>query len=143
MRTQNAEIRDAAIAAYGGRCTCCGETRTLFLNIDHINEDGAEHRRRIGNGGNHIARWLRAHGYPPGFQVLCWNCNRGKYFNGGTCPHQEENPRQFTPPALPVTVCPECGYESSPHGVATHRAKLHREIHDRTAEPSPGRAAAR
>jgi hypothetical protein len=27
-------------------------------------------------------------GFPDGFQTLCFNCNVGKYKNGGVCPHQ-------------------------------------------------------
>jgi len=38
--------------------------------------------------GNRIHRWLKKHKYPDGFQVLCFNCNVGKYLNKGTCPHK-------------------------------------------------------
>lgn len=69
---------------YGGKCACCGEDRMPFLCIDHANNDGAEHRRKIGM--LYIYKWLQQQGYPPGFQVLCWNCNNAKRF--GVCPHQ-------------------------------------------------------
>ena len=75
----------AALEAYGGvRCACagCTETAEVFLTIDHINNDGAAHRRRVKGP---IFRWLKRHNYPPGFQVLCMNCNWAKRF--GTCPH--------------------------------------------------------
>ena len=29
---------------YGRACSCCGETEPAFLTIDHVNNDGAEHR---------------------------------------------------------------------------------------------------
>lgn len=78
----------AAFEAYGGPfCKCCNEATQIFLSIDHIDNNGGEHRK--GDGKN-LYRWLRAHKYPPGFQVLCFNCNRGKYLNGGICPHQVE-----------------------------------------------------
>lgn len=32
------------LAGYGGKCICCGETHPAFLTVDHINNDGAEHR---------------------------------------------------------------------------------------------------
>jgi hypothetical protein len=83
-RSQNAAIRLAAINHYGGKCACCGETNLEFLAIDHINNDGAEHRRQV---GKMIYRWLRANNYPGGFQVLCHNCNMAKGFYG-YCPHQ-------------------------------------------------------
>lgn len=79
-------LRDrlTALAAYGNRCACCGETRPEFLSIDHVNNDGAAHRREIGSGN--LPAWLRAHNYPAGFQVLCYNCNMAKAFFG-SCPH--------------------------------------------------------
>jgi len=81
--------RHDAIMAYGGyRCACCGEGDPRFLTLDHIHNGGAEHRRQVRS--NHIFRWLRNRGYPPGFQVLCWNCNCGRYHNGGECPHDAQ-----------------------------------------------------
>ncbi|MBQ1081587.1 hypothetical protein [Nocardiopsis sp. B62] len=65
-----------------------------FLCIDHIEGGGNQHRaelfgdRRIAS--HRFRSWLRAQGWPPGHQVLCFNCNDGKHFNGGTCPHEEE-----------------------------------------------------
>ncbi len=41
-------LKDDIYKAYGGYvCTCCGETRELFLTLDHINNDGAEHRKQL------------------------------------------------------------------------------------------------
>jgi hypothetical protein len=70
---------------------CCGETEPLFLTLDHINGGGNKHRREIkesGKGSGSFYEWLKRNGYPPGFQVLCQNCNVGKWRNGGVCPHQ-------------------------------------------------------
>jgi hypothetical protein len=83
------QLRHDAIMAYGGyRCACCAETDPVFLTLDHINGDGARHRRRVG-AGNGLLAWLRKRSYPPGFQVLCWNCNVGRHRNGGDCPHKK------------------------------------------------------
>jgi hypothetical protein len=82
-------LRETALAAYGDCCACCEEKEPIFLTIDHINNDGAEHRREIGSvGGRSFYSWLRKNNYPEGFQVLCWNCNSGKHLNGGVCPHE-------------------------------------------------------
>lgn len=81
---------------YGGtppKCTCCGETIIEFLTIDHINEDGAKHRRKL---KSNIENWLIKNDYPDGFQILCRNCNWGKHYNG-ECPHK-------TSIALPQTT---------------------------------------
>lgn len=89
------KLRHEAMMAYGGyRCKCCGETEPTFLSLDHINNDGAEHRRSLGYAQNgkgassQIWKWLRDHGYPKGFQVLCMNCNHSKARNGGVCAHK-------------------------------------------------------
>lgn len=75
-------------ARYGGAfCVCCGEDTIAFLSLDHINGDGAKHRRDVKT--HNMYAWLRNNDYPVGFQVLCHNCNHGKHINKGTCPHQE------------------------------------------------------
>jgi len=76
--------RLAAINAYGGpKCPKCGDTRLAVMTIHHINHNGAEHRRQLVNGknsrGSRIFYWLRLNNYPPGFQVLCQNCNYLEY----------------------------------------------------------------
>lgn len=83
-------LKQQVMDAYGGRCTCCGESNLIFLAIDHINGGGALERRRKGRngGGSRIYMRLRREGWPEGFQVLCFNCNWAKA-NGG-CPHQTQ-----------------------------------------------------
>lgn len=71
---------------YGQRCACCGVTEPVFLTVDHIGGGGSAHRKitkSIGMWG-----WLIRNDFPPGFQILCWNCNAAKHF-AGVCPHQE------------------------------------------------------
>ena len=82
-------VRAEMFARYGGQvCACCGTTEPVFLNIDHMHNNGAEERRRIGlEGGRTFYAWLKKNNYPPGYQVLCFNCNIGRYLNGGVCPH--------------------------------------------------------
>jgi len=78
-----------AMEGYGGPiCACCGETMLEALTFDHINNDGAEHRAVIGKGSQ-LYKWLIDNDCPPGFQVLCMNCNLAKYRNGGVCPHKD------------------------------------------------------
>lgn len=78
-------LRMRVFNAYGGAaCACCGDDHYEFLTIDHVQGNGAEHRRSIGNVD--IYRWLERNSYPAGFRVLCMNCNYalGKH---GYCPH--------------------------------------------------------
>lgn len=81
--------RNEVLEHYGGtppRCACCGEHIREFLTVDHINGDGAKERKELGYRSGELYRMLRRRGYPPGYGVLCWNCNaaKGHY---GTCPH--------------------------------------------------------
>lgn len=79
--------RQAMFAAYGGaRCACCGETEPMFLTVDHINGGGRQHMIEIGR--TDMVDWLFKNNYPPGFRILCYNCNAGRYRNGGRCPHE-------------------------------------------------------
>jgi hypothetical protein len=81
-------LRAEFIAAYGGRCACCGESESTFLDLDHVNNDGAAHRREIGNNQRLLVA-LKRDGWPKGrVQILCCNCNQGKARNGGVCPHE-------------------------------------------------------
>lgn len=80
-------LRQEVLQAYKARCACCGEERTEFLAIDHINNDGAAHRKRVGHSS--VYRWLKKNHFPDGFQVLCYNCNWAKY-RYGICPHEKE-----------------------------------------------------
>jgi len=88
IKQRNRLIREKAIAAYGGVCRCCGETRSEFLEFDHINGGGNQHRGElIGQGFANVASWLTKNKFPKGFQLLCSNCNRAKAVHS-VCPHQ-------------------------------------------------------
>lgn len=95
VRQQRHDIlRLEVFGHYGGpHCACCGERMLLFLSLDHIENDGAAQRKvlrgqNVSQRGIHFYSWLRKRGFPPGFQVLCMNCNFGKHRNGGICPHK-------------------------------------------------------
>lgn len=78
IKRRHRKDKAAAFAHYGEKCAYCGDARQLFLTIDHIHDNGAEHRRtqRSGqNRGHDIYAWLRKMNYPEGFQTLCYNCN--------------------------------------------------------------------
>jgi hypothetical protein len=91
---QRTKLRADAFAAYGGAfCACCGEREDRFLSLDHINNNGNEERRLDRQmAGVRLCRALRKRGFPPGYQVLCFNCNIGRHHNGGICPHKSSEP---------------------------------------------------
>ena len=93
-KQRNKRDRQAALRAYGGEkpvCACrnCKESHYEFLTIDHINGGGSQHRREVVKGSGDMYRWLRNNNYPPGFRVLCWNCNLAIALYG-KCPHERE-----------------------------------------------------
>ncbi len=63
-------------------CARCGVRDVDVLTIDHLENNGASHRKLLGFGG-HLHRWLRKNKYPTGYQVLCCNCNWKKRMQGG------------------------------------------------------------
>jgi len=77
-------VRKDVLSAYGDKCNCCGEINIEFLTLDHINGKGNQHRKEIGNS---VYRWIEQNNYPPGFQVLCMNCNFSLGVRG-YCPHK-------------------------------------------------------
>lgn len=85
----NREYRDLLHEAYGGACKCCGENVREFLAIDHVNNDGKEHRKIVGFNAASLYIWAKKHGFPSTLQILCHNCNNAKAFYG-VCPHQTQ-----------------------------------------------------
>lgn len=70
-------------------CACCRCNDYDFLTIDHIDNEGAKHRKKT--GCSNLYSWLKVNNYPEGFQVLCYNCNSLKGHYGYCRVHQEPN----------------------------------------------------
>ena len=85
LKRTRIKTRIEAIIEYSPSMSCaiCNETNVEFLAIDHINGSGSKHRKEIG-GGSHTYAWLKKNKYPPGFRVLCHNCNF-KYGKKNNC----------------------------------------------------------
>lgn len=81
-RNRAREVRLEVLIAYGSKCIQCEEDRLPCLEIDHINNDGAQHRRdmKINGGSNSLTQWLKRNNFPKGFQILCGNCHRIKHY---------------------------------------------------------------
>ena len=102
------QLRLRVLRAYSDEapsCACCGERRLPFLTLDHLNNDGRAHRRRL-KGWPGVFRELARNGFPPGYRVfLCFNCNLARYAYE-VCPHQgviDPGPRPIKPrKAVPV-----------------------------------------
>ena len=87
------ELKDEVFSHYSRgkpKCACCRENTSLdFLCMDHIagrkNHKGEVDKRR----GMSLYSYLKTHGYPSGYQVLCWNCNSTKFVYT-ICPHKRK-----------------------------------------------------
>lgn len=79
VKKSKAKIKLQVFNAYSDdhiECKKCGYTDIRALSIDHIDGSGHAHKDHLGKRlkGESIYRWLKAHNFPQGFQVLCMNC---------------------------------------------------------------------
>lgn len=85
------KLKNIILDHYGHKCACCPETIYEFLTVDHINNDGAKHRKSLGNigkSGRLFYKWIIDNNFPKDLQIMCWNCNWAKW-RYGKCPHQK------------------------------------------------------
>jgi hypothetical protein len=77
-------------------CRCCHEADPAFLQLDHKDGNGADHRRVLKEqtgrsilGGTSLYYWLKRNNWPSDvqFQILCANCNYSKR-SGKYCRHE-------------------------------------------------------
>ncbi len=80
-------IRKEFQDAYGNKCACCGENTPEFLELDHINGGGRQHRLKEKRDLYQVAK---LEGYPKDkYRLLCSNCNHS-LGTKGYCPHQKK-----------------------------------------------------
>lgn len=92
-RVNREKLREEMLAAYGGKCTCCGEKEKAFLTLEHKKRDGKAHRMRLSGGRNNswsqaVYLDLKRRGWPKrDYTILCFNCNHAEW-KLGMCPHR-------------------------------------------------------
>ena len=91
------KIKQMIIEKYSNEtnaCVCCKLTDIRFLALDHIYS--IENYKGMPRGGYPLFLWLRKAGFPPGFQILCHNCNHSKAKHG-ICVHMIKNNEHSQP----------------------------------------------
>ncbi len=89
LRSKYLDLRLEFIAAYGGKCECCGEPNYAFLTLEHKNRDGKQHRKETSGSSLKILTQLKEQGWPKtNYALFCMNCNWGSRWTG-VCPHNE------------------------------------------------------
>lgn len=82
-------VKEEVMLHYGSgviECNYCGFDNIDALCLDHINNDGAEQRKKLGISGRgtigtNTYEKMRILGFPGGLQILCANCNMIKELN--------------------------------------------------------------
>lgn len=67
-------IRAKVLAAYGAKCSHCGEDQEMFLCITYEGGGGKGLVKQVGSQQAMLRKLVREN-YPSGIQILCWNCN--------------------------------------------------------------------
>lgn len=86
-RNYHREQKKIVLDHYGAKCNCpnCDVIEFEFLTVDHMDNDGAKHRKEISS----IFTWIIKNKFPSNIQILCWNCNCAKQYFGG-CNHRKK-----------------------------------------------------
>ena len=75
FRKLNDEMRKKVFIKLGDKCAWCGFSDPRALQIDHVNNDGYEERKKS-KSANHYMRMKRVLTDTNGrYQILCANCN--------------------------------------------------------------------
>lgn len=89
QRTHRDVIRMKVLNYYGNnapKCLRCGYDNVIALCLDHINNDGVAHKKRLTNkrfrhvASRDIYRDVIRNNFPKEYQILCWNCNYVKEY---------------------------------------------------------------
>ena len=91
----NVKLRSELLELMGGACVCCGERDPMFLQVDHVFNDGHKDRKKYKGGSISNASLLKIwNETPERLQLLCANCNHAKVKNGGVLYHPEKFTRR-------------------------------------------------
>ena len=86
-------IKSKLLEEMGSACVCCDERDPMYLQIDHVFNDGHIDRKKMRGGSLSYYLLLKIwNETPERLQLLCANCNHAKAKNGGVI----YRPKKFT-----------------------------------------------
>ena len=86
-------IKSKLLEEMGSACVCCDERDPMYLQIDHVFNDGHIDRKKTRGGSLSYNLLLKIwNETPERLQLLCCNCNYAKAKNGGVI----YRPKKFT-----------------------------------------------
>ena len=86
-------IKSKLLEEMGSACVCCDERDPMYLQIDHVFNDGHIDRKKTRGGSLSYNLLLKIwNETPERLQLLCANCNHAKAKNGGII----YRPKKFT-----------------------------------------------
>ena len=77
LPTKQKRFKEQVDKLLGTKCVVCGFTHPYALQIDHVNNNGKEDRKKYNTQQKLYEHILAVNG--EGYQVLCANCNIIKY----------------------------------------------------------------
>lgn len=83
-------LKREVVEAYGGQCSCCGESDIHFLTLDHVNGRQPGETKK----GEKMYRLAKREGFPKKYRALCQNCNSA-FGHYGFCPHDKKAKRRY------------------------------------------------
>ena len=97
-----AKIRKSCIKNYGGQCQCCHTPVEVYLQLDHVKNDGAAHRKRLSKSGrgSSLYTWAYRNNFPDVLQLLCANCHQAKTSRGGCSVSDHDFNRVVSPTTI-------------------------------------------
>lgn len=85
-KEERERLRGLVVQKLSGKCACCGETETLFLEIDHIGGGGSGHRKSVSSVEELYGSMLSDCDFAEKYRLLCGNCHNA-ITRVGKCPH--------------------------------------------------------
>jgi len=79
-RDKRRQQRQVVRQALGGKCVRCGFSYERALQVDHVQNNGARHRRKHGSSTGTYYRTILKNIDSGEYQLLCANCNWIKHY---------------------------------------------------------------